>query len=127
MADTGSSLSRTESSGGIAGHGCKSWMGDRKCGWGSLTEALWKSYTVELIRTLFFEVLQREADEHGEDPSRIPVLERSDTRTGGYEKLDKIANAATGYRKLEALMSNISLGYGKHVSEAGNTGHSIAG
>ena len=79
----------------------------------SQTDALWKSYHGGYLQTLLFEIFQREANLWADTLVQVPVWGRSETRTGGYEKLDEIGDAATGYRKLEALMSIISAGTGK--------------
>ena len=50
---------------------------------------------------------------------------RGDTITGGYGQLDEIVSAAKGYRKLDALLSIISLGTGENVRKRMETMGSI--
>ena len=80
------------------------------------TSATWELYPREVVRKLMFEIFQPECEE----TMRIQTVrkpgtmwERGPHRTGWYEKLDQIVNSATGYRKLEALMSGMSIGTGK--------------
>ena len=75
--------------------------------------ALWKTYPVELLRTLLFEVFQAEVDSFKTQipqTARRPIWQRDNTRVGGFEKLDSIVDSSTGYKKLNALMSGMSIG-----------------
>ena len=76
-------------------------------------DALWKTYPRELLSTLFFEISQIAA----EDPNGLggrygvpPVWSKEGTRVGRYVKLDKIADDATGFQKLNAFLSGMSTG-----------------
>ena len=77
------------------------------------TSALWEEYPKELLRSLFFEIFQKEADDSRDLAGFLnvePVWGKHDTRVGGYEKLGQIAEASTGYQNLNALLSGMSKG-----------------
>ena len=77
------------------------------------TESLRKTYPGELLRALFFEVSQKEADSStNANPMsvQLPVWKRDGERVGGYGKLDQIVEASTGYQKLNALMAGMATG-----------------
>ena len=63
--------------------------------------ALWKTYHVELLRTLLFEIFQDKVGEFkAPTPAMVrkPIWQRDNTRVGGYEKLDSIVDSPTGYK-----------------------------
>ena len=74
--------------------------------------ALWKTYPRGSLRSLMFEVLQKEADGYDDRNRRpaTPAWKRDGERVGCYAKLAQMADASTGYQKLSALMSGMTAG-----------------
>ena len=62
---------------------------------------------------MLFEIIQKTADDFnglGDRRDAPPVWAKDGTRVGGYEKLDQIVESPTGYKKLNALLSGMSIG-----------------
>ena len=64
--------------------------------------------------TIILEICQHADSESRDDDGKGRQADlREKRRTGGYEELDRIVDSATGYKKLEALMSGMSAGVGE--------------
>ena len=113
MTGVGSGVSKTETSGKIVDAGAHhAWVASEISGKDQL-DALWRTYLMEFLRTLFYEISHRAAGYFNGLGGRYdvpPVWTKDGTRVGGYEKLGQILEASTGYQKLNALLSGMSPG-----------------